>query len=166
MGMPSREQIIQERIAEGNDEQARNCLPLKTAIERLRKRLEARATFLNKRRRTRVDRIHWLARGRQELLCQVANRLQGLCTKYDATNMLYPALNDYLGCLEKYWVDTEEERQTPTANIRWPIQQWRAEGTACELAAVLTDLRRILAEYAPLDEQSLLSLDGTHLVPA
>ena len=143
---------------------AHNGRDLRATLERLRKRLEARANTLNKRRRTRRARAHWQTRGRQEFLRSVSRHLRELCVKYDTFSTLYPAFKDYLRCLEKYEVDVEEERKAQASYSRWPIQQWRAEGASRELPTALADLLSILLAYTPLVEQSLLSFDGSHFI--
>jgi hypothetical protein len=153
------------RLQDEYDERELRCdRMLCTSVERLERRLEARARSFNKKRRTKNECAHWQARGRQELLRGVADHLQALRGKYSTGSMLYFALKDYLGCLEKYEVDVQEEKNVPGAST-WPVEQWKAEGAAHELPIVFTALTHLLYKHLPLKEQHILSLDGKRLVP-
>ncbi len=138
---------------------------LHEAIERSKEQFERRARALNKKSCTKNDRVHWQIRGRQELLRCVADHVQKLRKKYGTSYTLYLALKDYLGCLEKYEVDVEEEKRASHSTSGRPVQKWKAEGAAQELPGVFARLARLLAEYAPLIERHTLSFDGTTLEP-
>jgi len=104
-------------------------------------------------------------RGQQRILRAVAGNLREISTQPATAYVLFLALKDYLGCLEKYAVDAEEETSAPISGHAWPIQQWKAAGEACELPAVMTALRSLLSAYAPAHLEHILALNGSDLAP-
>ncbi len=151
-------------LVQENQSAESSCTTLQGEVDALIQCLQTRAKHMNKKRRTRNDRAHWIARGRQQALRCVSVRLFALEATYVASYTLYLALQEYLDCLGKYWIDAEEERQAVEPRNGLPIEQWKAEGEAYELPRIAHALSSIVQAHAPDSVRHTLSLDGKHLV--
>ncbi|HEY7418666.1 MAG TPA: hypothetical protein VH593_26040 [Ktedonobacteraceae bacterium] len=132
-------------------------------VMRLSAQLEAYAGSLVKRRCTRNDRLHWQTRGRQALLRQAATHLLNIATTYRTEYTLFLALKDYLGCLEKYQVDVNEEPRRSMMNKISPMMQWKREGAARELPTLGDHLTQFMKRY-PFLVEHVLSFDGNEVM--
>jgi hypothetical protein len=132
-------------------------------IVRLSQRLQARANSIQKRCRTN-DRAYWKTRGQQRILRAVAGHLREICAQPSTAYVLFLVLKDYLGCLEKYAVDAEEEKRAARPGNDLSMQQWKSEGEAEVLPAIKQAITSIVETYRPLQVHHVLALDGERLV--
>jgi hypothetical protein len=146
---------------DSSERAARHSRTLRADVVRLSAQEEDRAESLIKQRCTRNERLHWQTRGRQALLRQAATHLLKLADIYRTEYTLFLALEDYLGCLEKYVVDEEPCR--PMMNRDSPIMQWKREGVARELSKLQDRLVQLLKRH-PFQVEHMLSFDGKGVV--
>jgi hypothetical protein len=133
------------------------------AIVLLSQRLQARANTMQKRCHTN-DRAYWKMRGQQRILRAVAGNLREISTQPATAYVLFLALKDYLGCLEKYAVDAEEEKRAACPGNGLPMQQWKAEGEAEVLPAIREAISSIVKTHTPPKVCHVLALDGERLI--
>lgn len=126
---------------------------LHEAIAAFERKLQNKAAFLDGKRCSTDNHVHWKARGSQETLWEVARYLRAERRLYRSSYALQTALRAYLEILQTSQEDAEYDKaRLPRPRHAMPIAQWKAEGEALVLSKLCPELESILDEYATVDD--------------